>query len=220
MSIELTDEIRNKHFSSPIRSEDIKYYTEYFALTVLRYCYDDFDDWNVSDAPDLQNSDSTEGIEVTELTINLNKAIIGDCLHYWETGDPRYKNKAECRGATAGDSYYILPAIDSNDELSALETIFRKKLEKLKKYKGSGFRKMGLIIIMDGLPLPSTSENWADVVRVIQSAYDVRYDTVYFTYTSVLSCYNCTEETTDNVTIDKSDYNALKKFARIKYEKK
>ena len=127
MSLIISDKIRKIHFDTPLKSEDMKYYTENFALAVLRYCFDYYDNWKVSDAPDLQNEYSNEGIEVTELTISLNKAIVGDCLHYWQTGDEKYKNKAEYRGARAGQEFYILPSIDSNDELAALVTIFKKK---------------------------------------------------------------------------------------------
>ncbi len=218
MSIVLTDEIRNMHFENQLKAEDMKYYTEHFALAILRCCFDIYDSWSVSDAPDLQSADGASGIEVTELAISLNKAIIGDCLHYWETGDVKYKNKAEYRGARAGESFYILPSVDSNDELSALETIFRKKLSKLTGYKKRGIEKLGLIMVMDGLPLPATAENWADVVRVLQSGYEERYDKVFFTYSSVLSYYNSKTDTMTNYPIDKNDYEALGKYARLMVE--
>ena len=219
MSIELTDEIRSHHFTKPLRSEEMKYYTEHFALAVLRYCFDEYDSWKVCDAPDLQSADGSSGIEVTELTISLNKAIVGDCLHYWETGDEKYKQKAEHRGATAGDMYYILPSVDSNDELSALETIFRKKLRKLKSYKKRGFGSIGLIVVMDGLPISSTKKNWADVVRVLQSDSPEKYDIIFFIFTSVLSCFNCKTGVTEDIEIDRNDFEALSKYARIMSEK-
>ena len=220
MSIVLTDDIRNMHFKHQLKAEEMKYYTENFALAILRSCFDIYDDWIVCDAPDLQSPDGSSGIEVTELAISLNKAIIGDCLHYWETGDVKYKNKAEYRGARAGESFYILPSVDSNDELAALETIFRKKLIKLTGYKKRGIHKLGLIMVMDGLPLSATAENWADVVRVLQSDSEEKYDKVFFTYSSVLSYYNCITDTVTNYPIDKNDYEALGKYARSIVESK
>jgi hypothetical protein len=218
MSIELTDDIRELHFSQPIKPEEMKYYTEHFALAVLRYCFDEYDSWIASDAPDLQSPDGAAGIEVTELAISLNRAIVGDCLHYWETGDERYKAKAEHRGARPGEEFYILPSVDSGDEFAALETIFRKKLSKLTGYKKRGIEKLGLIMVMDGLPLPATAENWADVVRVLQSGSEERYDKVFFTYSSVLSYYNSKTDTMTNYPIDKNDYEALGKYARLMVE--
>ena len=218
MSIELTDEIRQHRFTEPLSSENMKYYTENFALAVLRYCYDEFDGWKVCDAPDLQSTDRSGGIEVTELTISLNKAIVGDCLHYWETGDVKYKQKAEHRGAAAGDMYYILPTVDSDDELAALETIFRKKLRKLTSYKKRGFRTLGLIIVMDALPISPTEKNWADVVRVLQSDCPEKYDVIFFLYPSVLSRYNCADGTIERIEIEKEDFAALEKYARIMAE--
>ncbi len=220
MSIVITDEIRNMHFPKPLKAEEMKYYTENFALSVLRYCFDCYDSWHVDDAPDLQSEDGAEGIEVTELAISLDKAIVGDCLHYWETGDVRYKNKAEHRGARAGEEFYILPSFDSNDELAALETIFRKKLGKLSGYKRRGINRLGLIMVLDGMPLTATAENWADVVRVLQSGADDKYDRVFFAYSSALSYYNCVTDTTTNYAIDRDDFDALKKYARYMTENK
>lgn len=203
------------HFPKPLKAEEMKYYTEHFALAVLRYCFDRYDSWRVADAPDLQSEDGSAGIEVTELAISLNKAIVGDCLHYWETGDVRYKNKAEYRGARAGEEFYILPSVDSNDELAALETIFRKKLSKLSAYKKRGINRLGLIMVMDGLPLAATAENWAEVVRVLQSDAEERYDKVFFAYSSALSYYNAATDTTTNYAIVRDDYEALAKYARF-----
>ena len=220
MSIVIADEIRNMHFPKPLKAEEMKYYTEHFALAVLRCCFDCYDGWRVADAPDLQSEDGTAGIEVTELAISLNKAIVGDCLHYWETGDVRYKNKAEYRGARAGEEFYILPSVDSNDELAALEAIFRKKLGKLSGYKRRGINRLGLIMVMDAIPLHATAEKWAEVVRVLQSGTDNRYDKVFFAYSSALSYYNCATDTTTNYAIDRDDFDALKKYARYMAENK
>lgn len=220
MSIILTDEIREMRFPKPLKAEEMKYYTEHLALTVLRYCFDRYDDWQVSDAPDLQSKDRNAGIEVTELAISLNKAIVGDCLHYWETGDVRYKNKAEYRGARAGEEFYILPSVDSNDELASLEEIFRKKLAKLSSYKERGINRLGLIMVMDALPLSATVENWAEMVRVLQSDAAERYDKVFFAYNFALSYYNCETNTTTNYPIYRDDYEALKKYARYMSENK
>ncbi|MBQ9897915.1 MAG: hypothetical protein IJM44_00485 [Ruminococcus sp.] len=219
MSIRLTDEIRGSHFTSPLDPGELKYYTENFALAVLRYCFDCYDDLTVCDAPDLQSADNSVGIEVTEVAISMNRAIVGDCLHYWETGDVKYKNKAEQRGATAGEMYYVLPSVDSEDELAALETIFRKKLGKLSSYKKRGFRRLGLIMIMDGLPLKNTAMSWADVVREIQSSSRERYDVVYFAYSAALSYYDCETGDVGYIQIEKPDLEALKKYARLAVEK-
>ncbi len=219
MSIELTDDIRELHFSQPIKPEEMKYYTEHFALAVLRYCFDEYDSWIASDAPDLQSPDGAAGIEVTELAISLNRAIVGDCLHYWETGDERYKAKAEHRGARPGEEFYILPSVDSGDEFAALETIFRKKLSKLTGYKKRGIDRLGLIMVMDGLPLPATAKNWADVVRVLQSDQPERYDRIFFVYNCCLSCYDCAADTCLNIGINKEDYAAIGKYARYMAEK-
>jgi hypothetical protein len=75
-------------------------------------------------------------------------------------------------------------------------------------------------MVMDGLPLSATAENWADVVRVLQSDSEEKYDKVFFTYSSVLSYYNCITDTVTNYPIDKNDYEALGKYARSIVENK
>ncbi len=218
MSIELSDEIRNSRFASPLRAEDMKYYTEHFALAVLRYCFDEYDSLTVCDAPDLQAEDRSIGIEVTEIAINNNMAIVGDCLHYWKTGDKRYREKAEQRGATPGDSYYILPSVDSDDELSAIERIFTKKLRKLSSYRKKGFRRLGLVMVMDALPIPVTEMYWSDVVRDVQAESAEKYDIVFFAYSSALSVYDCHSGKTEFYDINSADMDALQRYARRRAE--
>lgn len=218
MSIELSDEIRNRRFTAPLRAEDMKYYTEHFALAVLRYCFDEYDSLTVCDAPDLQAADKSIGIEVTEIAINNNMAIVGDCLHYWKTGDKRYREKAEQRGATPGESYYILPSVDSDDELSAIENIFAKKLRKLNSYRRKGFRKLGLVMVMDGLPIPVTEMYWSDIVRDVQAESPEKYDIVFFAYSSALSVYDCLTGKTEFFEISPADMEAIGKYARCRAE--
>lgn len=121
---------------------------------------------------------------------------------------------------TRNNGLFILPSFDSNDELAALETIFRKKLGKLSGYKRRGINRLGLIMVLDGMPLTATAENWADVVRVLQSGADDKYDRVFFAYSSALSYYNCVTDTTTNYAIDRDDFDALKKYARYMTENK
>lgn len=218
MSIELTDDIRKRRFSAPLRAEDMKYYTEHFALAVLRYCFDEYDSLTVCDAPDLQAADKSIGIEVTGIAINNNMAIVGDCLHYWKTGDKRYREKAEQRGATPGETYYILPSVDSDDELSAIESIFAKKLGKLRSYRRKGFRRLGLVMVMDGLPIPVTEMYWADVVRDVQAESPEKYDAVFFAYASALSVYDCHSGRTEFFEIPPADMDALERYARCRAE--
>ena len=71
---------------------------------------------------------------------------------------------------------------------------------------------------MDGIPLSATSDNWAEVVRVLQSGTEQKYKKIFFVYNSVLSYYNSSSDTTTNYLIDKNDFDALTKYARFMTE--
>ena len=73
---------------------------------------------------------------------------------------------------------------------------------------------------MDGLPLPATAENWAEVVRVLQSNAEEKYDRVFFAYSQALSYYNAATDTTTNYPIERDDFDALERYARYMTENK
>ena len=75
----ITKEIRNKtilDFPTPLPSEQVKHFQNYFALAVLRYV-DPFlyNEFIVADAPDLQCTAKMFGVEVTTATLECDAAI-------------------------------------------------------------------------------------------------------------------------------------------------
>ena len=218
MSIELTDEIRTKVFTASMNSEDFKLYDENFALAVLRYCFNDYDDLMVIDSPDLQSPDHSVGIEVTEITTSSNAAISGDFVNFRKTGKIKYKEKIEKNGGTATNYSVSYLPVTEDDEMNAIEIVFRKKLKKLKKYKNKGFKKLGLIMLMSGPPIPTVALNWGDLIYKLQSSSNYKYDMIFFAYSSALSILDCSTGKTDYIHIKPDDLDALKRYARIKAE--
>ena len=179
MSIELTSEIRSKEFIYPMDSENMKHYPEQLALSVLRYFFDEYDDFLVKDAPDLQSSDFSTGIEVTEITVSKNKAIDGDYLQYRKTKDEKYLEKIREKGGTATDICYGVLPVTKNDELEAMKAVFEKKLKKISDYKSKGFGSIGLAMVMTEIPIPHTAFEWGKMIHILNSNSKEKYDMIF-----------------------------------------
>ena len=220
MSIELTDEIRNTDFLHPMDSEDMKHFCEQLALAVLRYCFDEYDNLIVKDAPDLQSPDCSIGIEVTEIAVSKIKSIDGDFSQYRKTKDPKYLEKIREKGGTAEDDYYITPSVEKNDELEAMKAVFQKKLKKIPEYKRNGFGVLGLAMVMTEIPVPYTAFEWGNTVFPIMSSSKNKYDMVFFTYPSALSTLDCITGEVKFIPIGEKDYGAISKYARVMVENK
>ena len=218
MSIELPHEIPNIESLQPLDSESMKHYTEELALAVLRYCFDEYDNFLVKDAPDLQSPDYSIGIEVTEIAVSKNKAIDGDYLQYRKTKDDKYLVKIREKGGTATDMNYGVLPVTKDDELEAMKNVFRKKLKKIPEYKSKGFGVLGLVMVMNEIPIPYTAYEWGEMIYGLNSSSDNKYDRIFFTYRSTLSILDCTTGKVEFKPIAEKDYNALCAYARMKVE--
>ena len=215
MSISITQDIRNMVFKGPMSSSDMKHYDEHLALAILKYCFDDYDDLIVKDAPDLQSPKYSIGIEVTEVAISRNKAIEGDYLQYRKTNDSKYIEKINNSGGKATNAYYITTSVTMYDELDAMKSVFQKKLKKIVSYRDKGFQTIGLIMLMTDPPIPQTADEWGRIIHSINSNSNYRYNRIFFTYPSALSILDCSTGNVEYKLINQNDYDALKKYARI-----
>lgn len=220
MSIEFTEDICKTEYIHPLDSEDMKHYVEQLALAVLRYCFDEYDNLIVKDAPDLQSPDCSIGIEVTEIAVSKIKSIDGDFSQYRKTKDPKYLEKIRKKGGTAEDDYYITPSVEKRHELEAMKVVFQKKLKKIPEYKRNGFSSLGLVMVMTEIPVPYTAFEWGETVFPIMSSSKNKYDMVFFTYPSALSTLDCITGEVKFIPIDRKDYDAISKHARVMVENK
>ncbi len=218
MSIELTEEIRNFEFTSSMDFEIRKHYVEQLAFAVLRYCYNEYDSLILSDSPDLQSSDRSLGIEVTEVAINKIKSIEGDFEKYRKKGKAHYLKQIENKGGLATEFSYTTPGITKQDELDAMKKIFQKKINKIPSYKQKGYIKLGLIMVMDEMPIPNTVLEWREHIYKIYSKAEYKYDIIFFTYHYALRVLDLTTGKDSCKKIDETDYDALRKYARLMAE--
>lgn len=220
MSIEFTEDICKTEYIHSLDSEDMKHYVEQLALAVLRYCFDEYDNLIVKDAPDLQSPDCSIGIEVTEIAVSKIKSIDGDFSQYRKTKDPKYLEKIREKGGTAEDDYYITPSVEKRHELEAMKAVFQKKLKKIPEYKRNGFGVLGLAMVMTEIPVPYTAFEWGNTVFPIMSSSKNKYDMVFFTYPSALSTLDCITGEVKFIPIGEKDYGAISKYDRVMVENK
>lgn len=215
MEINIPDEVKDIVYTTPLDSEKMKYYTETFAWLVLQYCFDEYKDLQLADAPDLQDVNSMIGIEVTELAIKSVKIVDGNWLHYRKTGDEKYKRKAAFWGGEIDDSSCSYPVTTSKDELTSMEEALIKKLNKVTSYRKKGFEKLGLIIVFNEPPIPTTALKWVEVVKKVQSVSSEKFDIIFFLYSSAISYCKCDTYKVEYIPLEEQVRDGLSKYARF-----
>lgn len=216
MSIELPHDIPAIESLHPLDSEDMKHYTEHLALAVLRYFFDEYDNLLVKDAPDLQSPDGYIGIEVTEIAVSKNKAIDGDYLQYRKTKGTKYLEKIREKGGTATEINYGVLPVTKHDELDAMKVVFQKKLKKIPEYKCKGFCVLGLVMVMNEIPVPHTAYEWGEMIFNLNSCSVEKYDRIFFVYRSALSILDCTTGKVQFKPIAAKEYDVLCEYARLR----
>ena len=172
----------------------------------------------VKEAPDLQSPDGSIGIEVTEIAVSKNKAIDGDYLQYRKTKDTKYLDKILEKGGTATDMNYSVLPVTKYDELEAMKSVFQKKQKKITEYKSKGFFILGLVMVMNEIPIPDTANEWGKMIFNLNSSTVEKYERIFFTYHSALSILDCESGVVEFKPIAKKDYNALCAYARMMVE--
>ena len=215
MKINIPDEIKGMIYTSPLDSEKMKYYTEALAWLALRYCFDEYKDLTLSDAPDLQDINNMIGIEVTEVAIPSIKTIDGNWLHYRKTKDEKYKVKAELYGGEIDDSSCSYPPTTSKDELECIEQILTKKMKKLPSYRKKGFRTIGLIFVLKDTPLPDTAHKWNEIAKKVHSTSSEKFDVLFFLYRNALCWCDCNNYKSDYIIIGEKSMNELCRYSRF-----
>lgn len=201
MRIDIPNEVKDIVYTTPLDSEQMKYFTEAFALLALQHCFSEYTDLQLSDAPDLQDMTNKIGIEVTEVAIPHIKAIDGNWLHYRKTGEEKYRIKAERFGGEFDNISCSYPPTTSKDELECIEQILKKKIEKIPSYRNKGFDTVGLIFVLKEPPLPNTALKWGEVVKKVQSNSSEKFDILFFLYSNALSWCRCDTYSTKCIVI-------------------
>ncbi len=212
-------------FKRPLSSRQRKYFVEYFALEILKFCFGDtYDSFFVSDKPDIQNAEKRIGIEVTEAISREQAQISGEFTKYQfennQTVRERRKTIIEARGGKLDELGLTYPVKNSDIEKRIFQNALNSKMEKLESYKEVGFTQIGLFIYYDEPPIPFKIEELKLYYDEILNQYQDTYDFIYFVYPCGLICYNITEDKIYVIKISRENYERLQYEARAIVEEK
>lgn len=193
-----TDLVKNKKFTSSIKPSVLKHSQEYRVLATLRYLYPQkFDVMITSEAPDLQDSASSTGIEVTA-AVKEDDMKASRAFSELNQGKTKDIEKRRYTIESSGYSFVTLKdekvAISTSGTADGEKCFFqesiRRKTKKLQQYRIK-FKRIGLAILLPEIPtsyaenhlsewiseISDESSNLFDFVYVISHRFCLYYDT-------------------------------------------
>ena len=193
-----TDSVKNKIFSSSVKPSILKHLQEYRVLATLRYVYPEkFDAMTTGEAPDLQDSTNSTGIEVTA-AVKEDDMKVSRAFSELNQGKP--KDIAKRKKIIESSGYSFVPLKDEKVAISTSGTAdgekyffqqsILRKTKKLQQYR-TNFTRIGLAILLPEIPTSyaenhlsewisemfDESANLFDFVYVISHRFCLYYDT-------------------------------------------
>lgn len=219
-----TDKIKNKKFTTPIKSETQKHSQEYRVLATLRYLYPNrFENVVTGESPDLQDKENSIGIEVT-VAVDWR-----DMRASREFGNLQQKdgNYEKHKKAISSSGYSTLPikedivAISTSGTKDGEQFFFqesiRKKIKKLQRYK-TEFKKIGLAVILPEIPTSNAETHFCEwIAEVFEESITV-VDFVYVISHRFCIFYDVQEDIIEKRTIDGMKAILLATIARMTAE--
>jgi hypothetical protein len=193
-----TDLVKGKKYSSAVKPNTLKHSQEYRVLATLRYLYPSkFDTMITGEAPDLQDSTSNTGIEVT-VAVREDDMKVSRAFSELNQGKPKDIEKRKNIIESSGYSFVPLKdekvAISTSGTADGEKYFFQqsilRKAKKLQQYR-TNFKKIGLAILLPEIPTSyaenhlsewisemfDESANLFDFVYVISHRFCLYYDT-------------------------------------------
>lgn len=193
-----TDLVKGKKYSSAVKPNTLKHSQKYRVLATLRYLYPSkFDTMITGEAPDLQDSASSTGIEVTAAVKEDDMKVF---RAFFELNQGKPKNIEKRKNIIKSSGYFSVSLKDEKVAISTSGTAdgekrffqesIRRKTKKIQQYR-SNFKRMGLAILLPEIPtsyaenhlsewiteLFDESANLFDFVYVISHRFCLYYDT-------------------------------------------
>lgn len=193
-----TDLVKGKKYSFAVKPNTLKHSQEYRVLATLRYLYPSkFDTMITGEAPDLQDSASSTGIEVTS-AVKEDDMKVSRAFSKLNQGKP--KDIAKRKKIIESSGYSFVPLKDEKVAISTSGTAdgekyffqqsILRKTKKLQQYR-TNFKRIGLAILLPEIPTSyaenhlsewisemfDKSANLFDFVYVISHRFCLYYDT-------------------------------------------
>ena len=148
-----------------------------FALSILNDCCGSiYNGFSLSNVPDISNDAKTVGIEVAATVIDQDVCMDNESEKYrlksnTEMNESRNRQIMEPHGNMLDDS-----------EKSIVQNIIQQKMKKVADYKKSGFKKIGLFIFLNEIPVLTSLETLKKYLNEVLNEYNEKYDIIYFGY--------------------------------------
>lgn len=192
-----TDLVKGKKYSSAVKPNTLKHSQEYRVLATLRYLYPSkFDTMITGEAPDLQDSASSTGIEVTA-AVKEDDMKVSRAFSELNQGKPKDIEKRKKTSNQADISLFLLkmkrlrylPPELPTERNAFFKKAYEERRKKIQQYR-SNFKRMGLAILLPEIPtsyaenhlsewiteLLDESANLFDFVYVISHRFCLYYD--------------------------------------------
>ena len=216
--MKLTDNIRNYTFNTSLKPEQHKTYREYEALAVLKYSFPElFSNLHKAEAPDLQDSEGSIGVEVTWGSSPNNELINNESAKYpqaTEANRIKILNRIREHGGDRRGPITSFPlGTEDGDKVHILRA-FQKKVKKADRYR-EDFCNLGLVITID-TPLSIFPDfDWG---KELEPYNNDKYDFVVLSHWQGVSMYDFHTRERIDKEISKENRYTLKKLSRMTVE--
>lgn len=152
-----TNLVKSKRFTSSIEPSILKHSQEYRVLATLRYLYPTkFDAMITGETPDLQDSTSSTGIEVTVAVKEDDMKVSRAFSEMTQDKDiEKHKNIIESSGYSfvylIDEKIAISTSGTANGEKKSFQQSIQRKTKKIHQYRRN-FKKVGLAILLPEIP--------------------------------------------------------------------
>ena len=207
---------------TPLPSEDHKTYREYEALAMLKYLLpEQFANLHKAEAPDLQDTEHSLGVEVTYGGSQEDELISGESIKYSQARTDkereRIREKIQQHDGDRDDISTSYPVGTSEKDKANIQRIFRKKLKKAENYRKK-FRHLGIVIIIDIPLFYQYGQIWGKWLSALNDSSVCKYEFVVLSHWGGIDIYNFKTKQYLNRGISQEDRDALKKLARMTTE--
>ena len=214
-----TDKIRNFKVMTALPMGKIKTSREYYALAVLKYSFpEQFSGLRKGESPDLQDADSSLGVEVTWGGSPQDEIISGESYKYSHAKSDKDREKClqqiRRNGGDRNEYSTSYPVSTSDSDKKHIQNVLIKKLKKIYSYR-EHFKRLGLAILID-IPLFFFDDpQWGDWLSHINKG---GFDFVALLHWSGVDIYDFNTGEYASYRIEREDMDALKRLGRMATE--
>ena len=215
----IPDFVRNKRFPKAFTPRMRSISIEYTALAVLKYCEGEtYRFLRHGDAPDLQDTTNSIGIEVTR-AVDQDEAMLGsEFVKLAAKIDPKEKEKCRERIGQTGaklteDWGMTYPPLKPEKEI--IVHAFKSKLSKVASYRQKGFSSVGVFIYREDPLFSDTESEWFEWLQSAQAETPDRFGFAYLCYISGLLFYDFKKQVATKREIKQTDLEALLKLGSM-----